>query len=298
MSNEIPSQFKGGPESDPHIVRAFAYLGNKIPTKIRTAFQKAREAEWAWKKGSSLDLTAQVVSYKNHLNERIRHADGDMTDKAVLSAMRLLADAQALLDAVPEEAERLNALREFQEHKRELESAKATIIRMEAEFRTTGKKVTIDDRRAFKALRVRGAEDDLARRKALKRKEALRDAAEAALDNLKVLLVEALIEVLDESAKSAAKAIGTDAEHYAEDLTLLMEDVPEFTRALMEAKTIQSLARSLGAELDLVVAFQNPFSKKNTIARDLVERAILGNSIKLGNRDQKSGDSGILDLEL
>src|SRR5882724_550782 len=83
MKNEIPPQFLGGPDSNPNIVRALQFL-DKVPAKIRTAWEKAREAAWAWKKGSSLDLAAEVARRTNHLSERLRMADGDLTDPSVV----------------------------------------------------------------------------------------------------------------------------------------------------------------------------------------------------------------------
>jgi len=292
---QIPSQFTGGPDSDSHIGRALKFLGTKTPKEITLAWQEARAAEWAWVRAASLNLADAVTLCKNMLAERLRY-DPDVVGRAeaIASSQRLLDTALALLEAVPEEAERWRVLRERQEHKKSFDSAQTTLARMKAEQ----KSIAIEDVRHVATLRAQVIADEDSLRLEGKQRLAMRESADAALDSLRTTIVDALVSRLDVISKEAASAIGKDAEIYFEYRDLLDKDAPRFRKALMEAKVIQDLARNLGKPLDLVVAFQNHFPKKDQVARDLVESVILGDTIRLGSRDRNSGDSGILDLEL
>jgi hypothetical protein len=290
--NEVPSQFPW--PTDPHIPRALHFLGEKLPKEITSAWQKARAAEWAWVKGTSLNLSATVAQAQNHLNEVLRFdADVPGRERAVQSSQRILDNAKALLEAVPEESQRLRVLADRREHKAAFDSAQTGLLRKRAE----SKPVAIEEVRHVAELRQQVLADEASLREEGKQRLLLREAADKALDDLRSVIVDTLVERLNVISKEGASAIGRDAGIYAEFRELLDRDAPKFKKALLEAKVIRDLARDLHADLDLVAAFAQHFPKRDQVARDLMESVILGDSIKLGRREEPGSDRGILDLE-
>jgi len=286
-NNEVPVQFTDGPDSHTHLLRALQFLGTSVPKKITIAWQAARAAAWAWKRGTCLDLIGAVVMARNHLNETLRYdADVPGRDKAIEGAQSRLDDRQALLDAVPEEAERWKMIEARRMRKQSFENAQVVLLRLRGEQ----KPVAIEDVRYVAELRQQVVADEQALRQEGKVRKALHDDAERALDDLRFLIVDTLTDRLNAITKAGADAIGKDAAIYFEYRELLQKDAPKFQRALMEAKVIQEIGRDLGAEFDLVAAFSQHFPAKDKTARDLIEAVILGEKIQMGSRRQDSAD--------
>lgn len=249
MSSSVPKSFVDSLATDLHVAAALK-LVPRPPDPWPAAHRKVREAEFALLRVSSYDLADKARFQERQLRDLIErqaaaklqgHLDIAAELQGTIDRLTKMVEAsKALVEAIPEEAQRLATRSKRLAHRQALDTFQATLRRR---TENEGYKMTAEDGQVMLDLAAAVEADNAAQQHEVAEMKRLLAAADEAKVEARQVLIDAMLVQVQQQAREAAKVLGVKAALYR---AYPSTTPPEFLHCYNRAVSASVASRALG----------------------------------------------------